>query len=57
MATLGTLFAFGSIGAVITDGNALYVQSPFVLELAGGKVWGLIPYSFLILLSFAQSAG
>ena len=50
MATLGTLFAFGSIGAVITDGNAIYVQSPFVLELAGGKVWGLVPYSFLILL-------
>jgi ribose transport system permease protein len=50
VATLGTLFAFGSIGAVITDGNAVYVQSPFVLELAGGKVWGIVPYSFLILL-------
>lgn len=50
VATLGTLFAFGSIGAVITDGNAVYVQSPFVLQLAGGKVWGLVPYSFVILL-------
>jgi ribose transport system permease protein len=50
VATLGTLFAFGSIGAVITDGNAVYVQSPFVLQLAGGKVWGLLPYSFLILI-------
>ena len=50
VATLGTLFAFGSIGAVITDGNAVYAQSPFVLQLAGGKVWGLVPYSFLILI-------
>ena len=50
VATLGTLFAFGSIGAVITDGSAIYVQSPFILELAGGKVLGLIPYSFLVLL-------
>jgi ribose transport system permease protein len=50
VATLGTLFAFGSMGAVISDGNAIFVQSPFILELAGGKVWGLIPYSFLVLL-------
>jgi ribose transport system permease protein len=50
VATLGTLFAFGSLGAVISDGNAIFVQSPFILELAGGKVWGLVPYSFLVLL-------
>ena len=50
MATLGTLFAFGSIGAVVSDGNAIFVSSPFILELAGGKVFGIIPYSFLILL-------
>ncbi len=50
VATLGTLFAFGSIGAVVSDGNAVFVSSPFILELAGGKVFGVIPYSFLILL-------
>ena len=50
VATLGTLFAFGSLGAAISDGNAIYVQSPFILELAGGTVWGLIPYSFVVLL-------
>jgi ribose transport system permease protein len=50
VATLGTLFAFSSIGAVITDGNAVFVTSPFVFELATGRVLGIIPYSFLILL-------
>lgn len=50
VATLGTLFVYGSLGAIATGGNALIVTSPFLLELSTGALFDLIPYSFIILL-------
>jgi ribose transport system permease protein len=50
VATLGTLFVYGSLGAIATGGNALIVTSPFLLELSTGALFGLIPYSFIIML-------
>jgi ribose transport system permease protein len=51
VATLGTLFVYGSLGAIATSGNALIVASPFLLELSTGALFDLIPYSFIILLA------
>lgn len=50
VATLGTLFVFGSLGAIISNGNALTVTNSFVLLLGNGAVLDVIPYSFLIML-------
>ena len=50
VATLGTLFVFGSIGAIISNGNALPVTNGLVLLLGTGAVFDAIPYSFLIML-------
>ena len=50
VATLGTLFVFGSLGAIISQGNALTLTNGFVLQLGSGAVFDVIPYSFLILL-------
>jgi ribose transport system permease protein len=50
VATLGTLFVFGSLGAIISKGNALTVTNTFVLQLGTGAVLDVIPYSFLIML-------
>jgi ribose transport system permease protein len=50
VATLGTLFVFGSIGAIVSNGNALTVTNEFVLLLGTGAVFDVIPYSFLIML-------
>lgn len=51
VATLGTLFVFGSLGAIISNGNALTVTNGFVLLLGSGAVFDVIPYSFLIMLA------
>jgi ribose transport system permease protein len=51
VATLGTLFVYGSLGAIATGGNAVFVTSPFLLELSTGTLVGTVPYSFLILLA------
>ena len=50
VATLGTLFVFGSLGAIISKGDALTVTNAFVLQLGNGAVLDVIPYSFLIML-------
>jgi len=50
VATLGTLFVFGSIGAIISNGNALPVTNGLILLLGTGAVFDAIPYSFLIML-------
>ena len=50
VATLGTLFMFGSVGAIVSNGNALTVTNEFVLQLGTGAVFDVIPYSFLIML-------
>lgn len=50
VATLGTLFVFGSIAAIISNGNALVVTNMAVLTLGTGAVLNVIPYSFLIML-------
>ena len=50
VATLGTLFVYGSLGAIATNGNALYVTSPAILNLSTGALFGIIPYSFVLLL-------
>lgn len=50
VATLGTLFMFGSIGAIVSNGNALAVTNGFVLLLGTGALFNAIPYSFLIML-------
>lgn len=50
VATLGTLFMFGSIGAIISGGSALTVTNGLVLLLGTGVVFNVVPYSFLIML-------
>ncbi len=50
VATLGTLFVFGSFGAIISNGNALPVTSGFILQLGTGAVLDVLPYSFIIML-------
>lgn len=50
VATLGTLFVFGSIGAIISNGNALVVTDMSVLMLGTGAVLNVLPYSFLVML-------
>jgi ribose transport system permease protein len=50
VATLGTLFVFGSIGAIISKGNAITVTNDLLLQLGTGAVSNIVPYSFLILL-------
>jgi len=50
VATLGTLYVFGSLGAIISNGNALTVTNRSVLLLGSGAVFGVIPYSFPIML-------
>ena len=54
VATLGTLFVYGSLGAIATGGNAVFVTSPFLLELSTGTLVGTVPYSFLILLAVCE---
>jgi ribose transport system permease protein len=53
VATLGTLFVYGSLGAIATNGNALYVTSPFLLNLSTGSIFTIVPYSFVVLLVIA----
>jgi ribose transport system permease protein len=50
VATLGTLFVFGSVGAIISNGNALVVTDMSVLMLGTGAVLNVLPYSFLVML-------
>ncbi len=50
VATLGTLFVFGSIGAIISNGNALAATNDLLLQLGTGAVSDIVPYSFLIML-------
>ncbi len=49
VATLGTLFVFGSIGAIITGGNALNIANTFLLELGTGSLFHVLPYSVLLM--------
>jgi ribose transport system permease protein len=49
VATLGTLFVFGSVADIISKGNALIVTNSTVLNLGTGSI-GLLPYSFMIML-------
>jgi ribose transport system permease protein len=49
VATLGTLFVFGSIAAIITGGNALNIANDFLLELGTGNVFHFLPYSVLLM--------
>ncbi len=50
VATLGTLFVFGSLGAIISNGDALTVTNTFVLQLGTGSLLDVLPYSFVIML-------
>jgi ribose transport system permease protein len=50
VATLGTLFVFGSLADIISKGNALSVTNSMVLKLGTGSIGRLLPYSFLIML-------
>ncbi len=50
VATLGTLFVFGSIGAIVSNGNALPATNEVVLALGTGAVWDVLPYSCLVML-------
>jgi ribose transport system permease protein len=50
VATLGTLFVFGSIADIISQGNALIITNPFAIELGTGTVWSVLPYSFIVML-------
>jgi ribose transport system permease protein len=49
VATLGTLFVFGSIAAIITGGDALNIASDFLLELGTGNLFHFLPYSMLLM--------
>jgi ribose transport system permease protein len=51
VATLGTLFVFGSLADIISKGNALVVTNPTVLKLGTGSIGQLVPYSFLIMIA------
>jgi ribose transport system permease protein len=50
VATLGTLFVFGSVADIISNGNALTVTNSTVLKLGTGSIGPLLPYTFLIML-------
>jgi len=50
VATLGTLFVFGSVADIISNGNALTLTNSTVLKLGTGSIGQLLPYSFLIML-------
>jgi ribose transport system permease protein len=50
VATLGTLFVFGSVADIISQGNALIITNSTVLKLGTGSIGQLLPYSFLIML-------
>jgi ribose transport system permease protein len=49
VATLGTLFVFGSIAAIITGGDALNIANDFLLELGTGNLFHVLPYSLLLM--------
>jgi ribose transport system permease protein len=49
VATLGTLFVFGSIAAIITGGDALTIANDFLLELGTGNLFHFLPYSMLLM--------
>jgi ribose transport system permease protein len=49
VATLGTLFVFGSIAAIITGGDALNIANDFLLELGTGNLFHFLPYSMLLM--------
>jgi ribose transport system permease protein len=49
VATLGTPFVFGSIGAIITGGDALNIANDFLLELGTGSLFHFLPYSVLLM--------
>jgi ribose transport system permease protein len=49
VATLGTLFVFGSIAAIITGGDALNIANDFLLELGTGNLFHVLPYSMLLM--------
>jgi ribose transport system permease protein len=51
VATLGTLFVFGSVADIISKGNALVVTNPTMLKLGTGSIGQLVPYSFLIMIA------
>lgn len=51
VATLGTLFVFGSIADIITKGNALTVTNTMLVSLGTGSLGPLLSYSFLIMLA------
>jgi ribose transport system permease protein len=51
VATLGTLFVFGSVADIISKGNALIVTNSTILQLGTGSIGQLLPYSFLIMLA------
>jgi ribose transport system permease protein len=50
VATLGTLFVFSSVAAIITSGSSLGIANASILNLGHGSVGGLIPYAFLLML-------
>jgi ribose transport system permease protein len=51
VATLGTLFVFGSVADIISKGNALILTNSTVLKLGTGSIGPLLPYTFLIMLA------
>jgi ribose transport system permease protein len=51
VATLGTLFIFGSIADIISNGNALVVSNTMLVSLGTGSLGPLLPYSFLVMLA------
>jgi ribose transport system permease protein len=51
VATLGTLFVFGSLADIISKGNALIVSNTMLVSLGSGSLGPLLPYSFLIMLA------
>jgi ribose transport system permease protein len=51
VATLGTLFVFGSVAAIISRGNALIITNSTMLDLGTGSLGQLLPYSFLVMLA------
>jgi ribose transport system permease protein len=49
VATLGTLFIFSSVAAIISAGNTIAVESTLVTNIGAGSIGSVIPYSLLIM--------
>ena len=46
-----TFFVFTSIAYIISDGTSVSLANTFVLDMAGGTLFGMVPYSFVLMIA------